>query len=219
MIVGLGFEGMISMRPYEEKLIQAGHQGLVLKRQDIYGSGPPVDELSLEAQKIVRKYCTESVVDFGAGCGALAKYLSDKVRYLGIESNPSAVEMAHGKGRNVVLGDVTKTEFEDESFQVCTMLEVLEHIDDYEQVILEARRVCKECLVITVPNIGVLPAMSEYQVVPWHLLEATHFNFFTPASLEKVLLRFFPSVRVWQINEWFKPGFYMNIAAVASKAQ
>jgi hypothetical protein len=53
--------------------------------------------------------------------------------------------------------------------------------------------------------------------VPWHLLEATHVNFFTPGSLEKVLKRVFSRVKIWEINEWFKPGLHMNIAAVAWK--
>ena len=97
------------------------------------------------------------------------------------------------------------------------MVEVLEHIDDYERILHEAHRVCSSHLIVTVPNIGVLPAMSASQVVPWHILEATHFNFFTVGSLEKVLQRFFQRVSVWEINPWFQPGLYMNLAAVAWK--
>lgn len=131
--------------------------------------------------------------------------------------NPVGVQMAKDRGRSVVSGDVTHSGLANDSFDVCAMIEVLEHIDDYERVLQEAHRVCSSRLVVTVPNIGVLPRMSEFQVVPWHLLEATHVNFFTAGSLEKVLGRFFPRVKVWEINPWFRPGLFMNIAAVAWK--
>jgi ubiquinone/menaquinone biosynthesis C-methylase UbiE len=205
------------MRPYEELLLSVSQTGRVLKRENIYGSGPPVDQLCQEAQTMVTTYCTKSVVDFGAGCGALQQYLPSTVRYLGIESDPNAVEMAKQKGRNVVVGDVTKTDLPDNSFDVCAMLEVLEHIDAYEAVLREVHRVTASKFIMTVPNIAVLPIMSESQVVPWHLLEATHVNFFTPGSLEKVLKHVFSRVKIWEINEWFKPGLHMNIAAVAWK--
>jgi ubiquinone/menaquinone biosynthesis C-methylase UbiE len=125
--------------------------------------------------------------------------------------------MAKEKGRNVILGDALKTGLGDNSYEVCAMVEVLEHIDDFEAALSEARRVAASRLVMTVPNIGVIPAMSEFLFVPWHLLEATHVNFFTPGSLEHVLLRVFPRVTVWKINQWFQPNLHMNIAAVAWK--
>jgi len=205
------------MKPYEELMLEASRTGRILKRENIYGSGPPVDNLSGDAQGLVAKYCSKSVVDFGAGCGALQQYLPRSCRYHGIEMNPAAVEMAEGKQRNVVVGDILKSGLADGSFEVCTMLEVLEHIADYEAALAEAHRVAASHLVVTVPNIAVIPAMSDYQVVPWHLLEATHVNFFTPESLRKLLLRFFARVKVHEINPWFKEGLYMNIAAVAWK--
>jgi ubiquinone/menaquinone biosynthesis C-methylase UbiE len=205
------------MKPYEECMLEAGRTGRVLKRDNIYGSGPPVDLLSGDAEQLVKEFHARSVVDFGAGCGALQKYLPSSCRYLGIEMNPAAVAMATEKGRHVVLGDVTKTGLADQSFEICAMFEVLEHIDDYETVLKEAHRVCSSRLVMTVPNIAVIPAMSDFQVVPWHLLEATHVNFFTPESLRKVLSRFFRKVETKEINQWFQPGLYMNIAAIAWK--
>jgi ubiquinone/menaquinone biosynthesis C-methylase UbiE len=110
--------------------------------------------------------------------------------------------MAKEKGRNVILGDALKTGLADNSYEVCAMVEVLEHIDDYEAALSEARRVAASRMVMTVPNIEVIPALSEFLVVPWHLLEATHVNFFTPGSLEHVLLRVFPRVTVWSAHEY-----------------
>ena len=187
-----------------------------------------MDHLNKDARKLVRKYCTGSVLDLGAGCGALAQYLPKEVTYLGVEVNLAAVELAREKGRNVILGDIRSTNIRDSSYETCTMLEVLEHVEDYELVLTEARRVCSSHLVVTVPNIGVLPALSEYQVVPWHLLEATHVNFFTAVTLQKLLLKFFRRADVREMNEWFRTPllrklrrrasrFHMNISAVAWK--
>jgi 2-polyprenyl-3-methyl-5-hydroxy-6-metoxy-1,4-benzoquinol methylase len=202
--------------PYEDVLTDASEHGLVLKRDQIYGSGPPVDDLSGDAQGLVRQYANGRVFDIGAGCGALQRFLPESCTYVGMELNPNAVKMARDLKRNVVEGDAVRSGFSDNSFDTCTMLEVLEHIDDYETALREAARLAPR-LILTVPNIATIPALSAYQVVPWHLLEATHVNFFTPESLRKTLLRFYGNVRVWEINPWFEPGLFMNIAAVASR--
>ncbi len=48
-------------------------------------------------------------------------------------------------------------------------------------------RVARRCVLISVPNIGVIPSMSRHLVVPWHVLEATHVNFFTEDILSRYL--------------------------------
>lgn len=204
-------------RPYEDALAAADAAGRVLKREHIYGTGPPVNELSGQVQQILAQQKFSSVVDFGAGCGALAQYLPPECTYLGIEANPSAVATAKQLDRNVILGNILHSEIADNSYDLCTMIEVLEHIDDYPTAIAEARRVCRSHLFLTVPNIGVLPDTSEFQMVPWHLLEATHVNFFTQITLRRTLLQSFSKVDVWPIHEWFRPGLFMNLAALAWK--
>jgi ubiquinone/menaquinone biosynthesis C-methylase UbiE len=202
------------MRPYEDILKHAGEHGIVLKRVNIYGSGPPVDDLSDDARDLVARYAVGRVFDIGAGCGALQRFLPKGCEYVGIELSPVAARMAVDLKRNVMEGDATHSGFPDDAFDTCAMLEVLEHIDDYETILREAARLAPR-LILTVPNMAVIPALSEHQVVPWHLLEATHVNFFTPESLRKTLLRFYSKVQVWEINPWFKPGLFMNIAGVA----
>ena len=69
-----------------------------------------------------RQYCTNSVVDFGAG-GVLPISWD--------ETNPAHVQMAKEKGGNVILGDVLRSGLAGNSYEVWAALEVLEHIDDY----------------------------------------------------------------------------------------
>jgi 2-polyprenyl-3-methyl-5-hydroxy-6-metoxy-1,4-benzoquinol methylase len=205
------------MRPYEEKILLSNREGRVLKRSDIYGSGPPSETLGTDTQKLVRQYCKGSILDLGAGCGALAQYLPREAQYLGIELDPVAVERARRNGRHVIAGDIRSTGLENASFQVCTLFEVLEHTDDYEGVLEEAHRLCSSHLVLTVPNIGVLPAISKFQVVPWHMLEATHVNFFTAETLQKLLSRFFPKVNVWEIYPWRQAPILWRLLSNAGK--
>ena len=42
------------------------------------------------------------------------------------------------------------------------------------------------------PNSEPIPYLFQHAVVPWHLLEATHINFFTPTILGALLRRLFP---------------------------
>jgi ubiquinone/menaquinone biosynthesis C-methylase UbiE len=83
------------------------------------------------------------------------------------------------------------------SFDTVLMIEVLEHLPEPIIALREAFRVAKKNVLISVPNTDVLPIMSKYQVVPWHLLEATHVDFFTPKILESVLNKFTPKIEVF----------------------
>ena len=54
--------------------------------------------------------------------------------------------------------------------------------------------------------------------VPWHLLEATHVNFFTPETLRKTLLRYASSCDATRLGDFFDVDgevLYMHAAAVA----
>jgi hypothetical protein len=53
----------------------------------------------------------------------------------------------------------------------------------------------------SVPNLEILPYLHEWGVVPWHLLEADHKNFFTRASLRTLLRKYFPHVEVFPYGE------------------
>jgi len=93
--------------------------------------------------------------------------------------------------------DAQQLEFSQNSFDTVIMVEVLEHLAKPMIALEEAFRVARKNILISVPNIDVLPIMSRYQVVPWHILEATHFNFFTPKILESVLKEFAEHVEVF----------------------
>src|SRR5437763_15527996 len=69
------------------------------------------------------------------------------------------------------------------SFKSVFCSEVLEHIPDYETAIREIARLATERVTFTVPNASAIPNGFRHRVVPCHLLEGTHVNFFTQTSL------------------------------------
>lgn len=177
--------------PYEEKLSEYGKKGKILGRNDIYGSGPPSSVVSLEVLELIKRYSDNNILDIGCGIGACIKALSrEGYECEGLEHNKEYVKACLNQGLKVKWGSACRLPYKDNSFDTVLFIEVLEHINDPLKALEEAFRVAKNKVIVSVPNIEVIPTMSLYQVVPWHLLEATHLNFFTPRILEKSLKKF-----------------------------
>jgi len=83
--------------------------------------------------------------------------------------------------------------------------EVLEHIPDWRMALQEIARIGRRAL-ITVPDMSSIPALFPHQVVPWHLLESTHVNFFTQRSLHVALSPIFSRVRFLRLGESWVNG-------------
>ena len=108
---------------------------------------------------------------------------------VGIEMESELAEAAVALGRPVLLMDGRALAFADVSFDTCVLVEVIEHVPDFDLLLREAARVARRNIVISVPNIGSIPTLSLHNVVPWHMLEPTHVNFFTPEILQRTLER------------------------------
>jgi ubiquinone/menaquinone biosynthesis C-methylase UbiE len=89
----------------------------------------------------------------------------------------------------------------DQEFNHAICIEVLEHIKDPCSFLSEIARVIRERAMFSVPNLEVLPFLKDWEVVPWHLLEADHTNFFTRASLRTLLGQYFSRVEVFSYSE------------------
>lgn len=194
----------------------------ILHRENIYGSGPPSDVVSEEMLDFIIKNSGKKILDVGCGIGAYLERLK-KVGFdcIGIENNPEYVKIARNKGLNVRKMDARKIDFPNKSFNTVIMIEVLEHILDVNKVLLEAERVTRNNLIISVPNIGVLPYMAKYNVAPWHVLEATHVNFFTKKMLRDTLKKYFRKVSVEEYGRfapWVKERkLFYHLRAIAKK--
>lgn len=102
----------------------------------------------------------DTVLDVGFGLGygiTILSILAGSVR--GIDIDKKCVEYGRGAllNRNPKLGsldlyDGKKIPFEDESFDIVTCVDVLEHVRDYETFLTELLRVSRRGVFISTPN-------------------------------------------------------------------
>ena len=195
---------LLRERPYGEVVYPENET--LLHRENIYGSGPPIEEPGVEVSNLLREYLPEgsSVVDVGCGAGAYGPGLmAAGHQWLGLETNPHCcgiLERRQLPFRRVDLESRTLP-CADGEWDSAICIEVLEHVKEPEIFLREIARVVRGRALFSVPNMEVLPYLYDWRVVPWHLLEGDHQNFFTRGSLRSLLAQHFRSVEIFSYGE------------------
>jgi SAM-dependent methyltransferase len=83
------------------------------------------------------------ILDVGCGTGANLEMLANFGASEGVDVSDDALEFCRAKGLQVHKGLAEKLPFEDESFDVVTALDVVEHLDDDVAGLKEMHRVLK----------------------------------------------------------------------------
>jgi len=84
------------------------------------------------------------ILDVGCGTGANLKMLADYGSAEGVDISPQAVEFCRERGLNSVkLGAAEQLPYDDDSFELVTALDVIEHLDDDVAGLREMRRVLR----------------------------------------------------------------------------
>jgi SAM-dependent methyltransferase len=198
------------------------HTDRILGREQIYGVGPPARE-NPEAVAALARRLRGKILDFGCGSGFLVKILrAAGAEAFGLEVRREAIERhLHPEARPyVTLYDGRlPTPYEDNAFDGVISAEVLEHIPDPAAAIRELARLCRGACLLTVPDMSAIPLCFYHHVVPWHLLEATHVNFFTQSSLEKALAPHFNRLTFFRLHPDATNGttWYGSLAVLAEK--
>jgi len=94
------------------------------------------------------------LLDVGCGAGNMIDHLSEYGRLKGLEIDPRPTKMAHDRGYDVDLFDVTKPmPFAEGTFDAVTALDVIEHNEDDMAILRDSYRVLKPGghIIITVP--------------------------------------------------------------------
>lgn len=77
-------------------------------------------------------------------------------KFTGLDISEALIERANTRfpERDWIVGNSEKLPFEDDKFDIVTLMEILEHIEEPKKALQEARRVCKPegMVIITVPN-------------------------------------------------------------------
>lgn len=194
----------------------------VLTRSHIYGTGSPNAAVHPEVLALATKL-PSPILDFGCGSGALTAVLEARgipSRGLELAGSRASLSVPASLQHLVTFYDGTfPSPIESNSVRSVFCSEVLEHIPDYEAAIRDMARIATERVVITVPDVSAIPLGARHQLVPWHLLESTHVNFFNQTSLERVLRPHFKEVTFGRICPCLlnDTDFYVSIVAYCRK--
>lgn len=158
---------------------------------DLYSKDEPVPDVvvaSLDA--VVRSMSAFRThgrwLDIGFGQGALLDAAAQGGwSCYGTEHSPVAIEQGRARGFKTTSG--TKS-FEDGTFDVVSLVELLEHVEDPGSFLKEARRVLRKggCLYVTTPNAW---SLNRWVLGPsWSIFSPPdHITIFTPAALRRLL--------------------------------
>ena len=93
------------------------------------------------------------ILDVGCGAGNMMHHLSHYGKVTGVDLYAKPLEVALARGLDVREGSADDLPFDDQSFDVATLLDVVEHVPNEPGVFNECRRVLKPGgkLVVTVP--------------------------------------------------------------------
>ena len=83
------------------------------------------------------------VLDVGCGAANMAHHLAHYGRVLGADNNRRPLAIARQRGLEVYQGSADALPFEDDSFDLVAMLDVVEHIPAHDRVVSECRRVLR----------------------------------------------------------------------------
>jgi SAM-dependent methyltransferase len=194
----------------------------VYHRENIYGSGPPNSAINSAVLALARTL-EGPVLDFGCGSGALITDL----RARGIEAHgleldtPVIRESIKPVIRPFIKlydGDLPSP-FSAGDFNSVFCSEVLEHIPQYEGAIAEIACLATKKAILTVPDASAIPLGYPHLLIPWHLLEGTHVNFFNQTNLRRALEPHFSKIDFGRIcpctmND---SSFHVSLVAVCLK--
>ncbi len=176
----------------------------VLHREHIYGVGPPNVAVNAETLNLALKL-PGPVLDFGCGSGALIAELQRAgIQAHGLEmQSPMILNALPPELKpSVTLYDGSfPAPFANGSFRSVFCSEVLEHIPDFRGAIRDIARIVSDKVIFTVPDASAIPIGFRHSLVPWHLMEASHLNFFNQSSLAHELKPYFSRVEFGRVGE------------------
>lgn len=143
-----------------------------------------------------RQYAGKRILDFGCATGDYCLELK-KLGFecVGVDINEEYIKLAQQKGIEACLVK-DRLPFNDNSFDTVIMFELLEHVQDPDKILKEAKRVAKKNILITLPNCDNFEALRGCGLTYEHFLELDHTSFFTKDSLRELLSNHFDNFEI-----------------------
>ena len=155
------------------------------------------------------RHAGKKILDIGCATGEYCRELTTLgFNCVGIDINPLYIAKQKGKGIEMQVMDATSLKFSDNSFDTALLFEVLEHANNPDAILKEAKRVSSKNVLITVPNCSDFFKLKKTGLTYGHMLEKDHINFFTKEDLENLLSKYFKKFKVEEkepINLVFLP--------------
>jgi 2-polyprenyl-3-methyl-5-hydroxy-6-metoxy-1,4-benzoquinol methylase len=124
------------------------------------------------------------LLDVGAATGFFMNLASKKFEVYGVEVSDFAAQKGRNNGLNILTGSLETSNYLDNSFDVITMFDVLEHLPNPKTALLEANRILRKggLLIINTPDSESL--WANIMGSRWHLIvPPEHINYFSPKTL------------------------------------
>lgn len=152
-----------------------------------------IPHLAATIENIARRNKLKTVLDVGCGTGRLIQYLTKaEFEVAGCDIAKAAVKTARSlnPGLKIVQASATKLPFDNNSFDFVCAISLIEHLTaaEVDLFLSETRRVLTPFgfIFLVTPNFAT--PLRLIQGKKWFgYTDPTHINFFTPASLVKIL--------------------------------
>lgn len=174
-----------------------------MKKGSIYQIGHPAEKAYKPFINFVMKYADsgDKILDLGGGEGTYStKLKKNGFDVICVDINEDYVKTSRERGVESYVMDGANLDFQDNSFDIILLIEVLEHVKNFDDILKEAKRVAKKYILITAPNCGGIENLKKYRLTYDHLLASDHVNFFTKKDLENVLSKDFEKFEVEEVE-------------------
>lgn len=113
--------------------------------------------LSSILERYIKKEKSKNILDVGCGSGGNINFLSEFGLVTGLDPSSQAIGLAKDKGfKELIIGEIENADFKNESFDLVTAFDVLEHLDKDALVIKEMARISKNLVMVSVPAFSFL---------------------------------------------------------------
>ncbi len=133
------------------------------------------------------EYGGEAILDVGCGSGAYVLALADERRIEGVDF--SAFDSWAERPSLFKTASATDLPYGDGSFDTVCSFETLEHLADPDQALREFHRVCRNNIIISVPNCEITEGMRRSNLLYSHWGDPTHCNFYNMETIKETVIK------------------------------